>query len=59
METIIYKIEISQFYGIILSMTTRGTILESQEVSPSKALSFAHSKGLGFMEDDGTSKYYW
>lgn len=59
METIIYKIEISSLFGIIYTMTSKGLIIETQEVSPSRALSFAHTMGLAFMEDDGDAKYYW
>lgn len=59
METIIYKIELSSNYGIIFTMTTKGFIISSEEVSTSKALHFARIKGLSFMEDSGEAKYYW
>lgn len=59
METIIYKIELSSKYGIIIKMTTKGDIISSEEVSTSNALHFARIKGLAFMEDTGDAKYYW
>lgn len=59
MENIIYTIELTSTYGIIFSMKTNGTILDSEEVSVQKALSFAGSNGLAFMEDDGEVKRYW
>ncbi len=59
METTIYKIELSKKYGVIYSMTPKGTILSEAEVTVKEALSFARRKGLSFMEDDGELKSYW
>ena len=59
METIIYKIELTSEYAFIFTMTTKGDILNTEEVSASSALKFAHANGLSFMEDSGEAKYYW
>jgi hypothetical protein len=59
METIIFKIELSQNEAIIYKMNPNGTILSSVEVSPSHAKSFATLNGLSCMEDNGEVRCYW
>lgn len=59
METIIYKIELTNNEAIIFSMKSNGTIISSKEVSPSYARCFANVNGLSCMEDDGEVRCYW
>ncbi|MPM91552.1 hypothetical protein SDC9_138683 [bioreactor metagenome] len=59
METIIYKMEISETEAIIYTMTTKGDILGSEEMHPLFATHFAAKHGLSCMQDDGFVKCYW
>lgn len=59
MDSQIYKVELSEDYGVIYLMTLKGTILKQEEVSIREALSFARLKGLAAMEDDGSVTLYW
>lgn len=59
MDSKIYKVELSEDYGVIYLMTLKGTILKQEEVSIREALSFARLKGLAAMEDDGSVTLYW
>lgn len=58
METI-YKIEISNDFGVIIKMKSNGRVIDSEEVPTSQAMSFARLNGLSCMEDDGEVKCYW
>jgi len=59
METTIYKIELADNFAVIFKMERNGMILDSEEVSTSKALDFISRKGLSMMEYDGEIKCYW
>lgn len=59
METIIYKIELTNNEAVIFTMKTNGTILSSKDVTPSYARCFANINGLACMEDNGEVRCYW
>lgn len=59
MARTIYQVEISREDAYINEITTSGTVISSQCVSPSEARSFACCRGLSLMDWDDDTQYYW